>query len=60
MLKADPPAGISCWPVEDRVDLLEAKLIGGTGTPYEGGVFKLEISLPERLVIRPVGAHLIL
>lgn len=53
MLKTDPPAGISCWPVEDRADLLEAKLVGASGTPYEGGVFKLEISIPDRSAKSP-------
>ena len=59
MLKVAPPVGISYWPVEDRVDLLEAQLIGGIGTLYEGGVFKLEVSIPESLVKCP-GARLIL
>lgn len=51
MLQKEPPHGVSCWPVsEDRLDHWEAKLIGGQDTPFEGGVFKLDISIPERCV----------
>ena len=49
MLQKDPPHGVSCWPVsEDKLDRWEAKIIGGNGTAFEGGVFKLEIIIPER------------
>ena len=48
MLNKDPPHGVSCWPVSDRLDHWEAKLVGGIDTPYEGGTFKLSIVLPDR------------
>lgn len=52
-LKRDPPHGITCWPVEGRLNHLEAKLLGGEGTPYKGGVFKLEIKIPDRYPFEP-------
>lgn len=52
-LKKDPPHGVSCWPKEGRIDCLEAKLIGAKDTAYEGGVFKLEIRLPDRYPFEP-------
>lgn len=52
-LKKDPPHGITCWPKEGRLDRLEASLLGGEGTPYEGGVFKLKIDIPHRYPFEP-------
>ena len=52
-LKKDPPHGVSCWPKEGRIDCLEAKLVGAKETAYEGGVFKLEIRLPDRYPFEP-------
>ncbi|KAF3696927.1 Ubiquitin-conjugating enzyme E2 T [Channa argus] len=53
MLSTEPPAGISCWQTEERIDDLRAQIVGGTGTPYEGGVFLLEIKVPERYPFEP-------
>ena len=52
-LRNDPPHGVSCWPKEGRIDCLEAKLVGSKDTPYEGGIFKLEIKIPERYPFEP-------
>ena len=52
-LQNDPPHGVSCWPKEGRLDCLEAKLLGSKDTPYEGGIFKLEIKIPERYPFEP-------
>ncbi|KTG40774.1 hypothetical protein cypCar_00015509, partial [Cyprinus carpio] len=48
LLSAEPPPGVSCWQTEGRVDELQAQIVGGANTPYEGGVFTLEINIPER------------
>ena len=40
--KRDHIAKYSCTVVE---------IVGGEGTPYFGGVFKLEIKIPERFVL---------
>lgn len=52
-LKKDPPYGVSCWPKDGRLDCLEAKLMGAKETPYEGGIFKLEIRIPDRYPFEP-------
>ena len=53
MLTSDPPFGVSCWPKEGKLNSLEAKMQGAQGTPYEGGVFKLEIGIPDRYPFEP-------
>ncbi|KAK2851455.1 hypothetical protein Q5P01_007731 [Channa striata] len=53
MLSTEPPPGISCWQTEERIDDLRAQIVGGTGTPYEGGLFSLEIKVPERYPFEP-------
>ena len=53
-LRKDPPHGVTCWPKDDgRVDHLQAQLLGAEGTPYEGGVFSLDIRIPERYPFLP-------
>ncbi|KAM7411831.1 hypothetical protein PAMA_021689 [Pampus argenteus] len=53
MLSTEPPPGITCWQTEERIDDLRAQIVGGTGTPYEGGLFSLEIKVPERYPFEP-------
>ncbi|XP_068588631.1 ubiquitin-conjugating enzyme E2 T isoform X2 [Cebidichthys violaceus] len=53
MLSTEPPPGITCWQTEERIDDLRAQIVGGTGTPYEGGLFSLEINVPERYPFEP-------
>lgn len=53
MLKQDPPFGISCWPDSDRSDLLHAQVLGLAGTPYERGLFRLEVVVPDRYPFEP-------
>lgn len=48
-----PPSGAQCWPVDDKIDCFEANIIGPAGTPYAGGVFKTEITLPEKYPYDP-------
>lgn len=52
-LKKEPPHGVTCWPKDGRLNHLEVKLLGGENTPYEGGVFKLEIKIPNRYPFEP-------
>jgi len=57
-LQAAPPAGVSCWPVDDSVRRLRAKVLGPEGTPYEGGWFELDVAMPERCArARAAGPH---
>lgn len=53
MLENDPPPGISCWRVDDKINELKASILGNEDTPFENGVFKLEISLTERYPFEP-------
>lgn len=48
-----PPSGAQCWQVDDKIDCFEANIIGPAGTPYAGGVFKTEITLPEKYPYDP-------
>eukprot|EP00954_Amorphochlora_amoebiformis_P005561 439272-Amorphochlora_amoeboformis.AAC.2 len=53
MLEKDPPYGICAWPVEDRMDQLEAQIRGPEDSPYEAGVFKLLLDIPNRYPFEP-------
>ncbi|XP_072044997.1 ubiquitin-conjugating enzyme E2 T-like isoform X2 [Amphiura filiformis] len=53
MLEKDPPPHISCWAKDDKIDHLEAQILGGEKTPYAGGIFKLDIQVPERYPFEP-------
>lgn len=54
MFVQSPPHGVSCWTNdEDNMTQLTAQIIGGEGTPYEGGIFKLEIQIPDRYPFEP-------
>lgn len=53
LLSKEPPPGITCWQTEGLMDDLRAQILGGSGTPFEGGVFLLEIKVPERYPFEP-------
>jgi len=53
LLEKDPPPGIQAWVVDGRLDTFEASIIGLDETPYEKGVFKLNIKLPEKYPMEP-------
>ncbi|XP_033116650.1 ubiquitin-conjugating enzyme E2 T-like [Anneissia japonica] len=53
MFERSPPPGISCSMKSDSSDSLEAQIIGAENTPYNGGLFHLEIQLPERYPFEP-------
>ncbi|XP_052056698.1 ubiquitin-conjugating enzyme E2 T isoform X2 [Apodemus sylvaticus] len=53
MLAIEPPPGITCWQEKDHVDDLRAQILGGANTPYEKGVFTLEVIIPERYPFEP-------
>lgn len=43
----NPPAGISGGPNPENLRYFDIRLGGPSDTPYEGGVFKLELFIPE-------------
>ncbi|EFA86646.1 hypothetical protein PPL_00447 [Heterostelium album PN500] len=53
LFEKDPPPGIQAWIAADKVDHLEASIIGPESTPYHKGVFKLEIIMPMRYPFEP-------
>lgn len=52
-LRQSPPAGISCWPEGDDLTNFSAVIIGDEDTVYAGGIFKLEVEVPERYPFQP-------
>ncbi len=46
-LVLEPVEGISAAPTEDNMRYFNVIILGPTSSPYEGGVFKLELFLPE-------------
>ncbi|KAG6458366.1 ubiquitin-conjugating enzyme E2 T [Manduca sexta] len=49
-----PPWGITCKPQkEDIYDILLVTLQGPKGTPYEGGTFKLVVTIPDKYPFEP-------
>ncbi|XP_046661170.1 ubiquitin-conjugating enzyme E2 T-like [Homalodisca vitripennis] len=53
-LKENPPSGISCYPKEDsQTNVLTASIVGTVGSPFEKGVFQLEVIVTERYPFEP-------
>ncbi|KAM9369518.1 ubiquitin-conjugating enzyme E2 T [Phaethornis superciliosus] len=53
LLAAEPPPGITCWQDPHPLGQLRAQILGGVDTPYEKGIFDLEIVVPERYPFEP-------
>merc|ERR1712000_752512 len=51
--ETEPPPGILAWPIGDSISNIEATIEGTKGTPYEGGNFKLNITIPQRYPLEP-------
>ncbi|KAI7829498.1 ubiquitin-conjugating enzyme/RWD-like protein [Gamsiella multidivaricata] len=52
-LETSPPLGVICYPQNDNIVHLQAELTGPADTPYEGGVFKIDIHIPEKYPFEP-------
>ncbi|MBW0516597.1 hypothetical protein O181_056312 [Austropuccinia psidii MF-1] len=52
-LVSDAPPGISAVPHDDNLRYFDVKLQGPEGSAFQGGVFKLELFLPEDYPMSP-------
>lgn len=52
-LLKDPPPGISGSPSQDNYRYFNILLEGPADTPYQGGVFNIELFLPEEYPLEP-------
>ena len=52
-LLAEPAPGISASPSEDNLRYFHVIILGPSQSPYEGGIFKLELFLPEDYPMAP-------
>ncbi|QRV78416.1 ubiquitin-conjugating enzyme [Ceratobasidium sp. AG-Ba] len=52
-LNADPAPGISAAPHEDNLRYFDVTITGPDGSPFAGGIFKLELFLPEEYPMAP-------
>ncbi|KFY19995.1 hypothetical protein V491_04065 [Pseudogymnoascus sp. VKM F-3775] len=52
-LMAEPVPGISAIPHDDNLRYFDVKIHGPTQSPYEGGVFNLELFLPDDYPMTP-------
>jgi ubiquitin-conjugating enzyme E2 T len=59
MLTTDPPFGVAAWMVDNQLNHLNAQLVGPPGTPYEKGIFLVDIVLPDRYPFEPPKARFI-
>ncbi|XP_061487816.1 ubiquitin-conjugating enzyme E2 T isoform X2 [Rhineura floridana] len=53
LLTTQPPTGITCWQNGSCINDLRAQILGFADTPYEKGIFDLEIVVPERYPFEP-------
>ncbi|CAL1282044.1 unnamed protein product [Larinioides sclopetarius] len=50
--QTQPMSGISCWPTDNLYEL-KASVMGPDGSPYENGVFYIDIQIPDKYPFIP-------
>lgn len=53
MLSHGAAPGIAAWPCGDSMDHLEGEIVGADGTPYSGGVFRVDVQVPAEYPLKP-------
>ncbi|XP_043270005.1 ubiquitin-conjugating enzyme E2 T-like isoform X2 [Venturia canescens] len=52
-LVSNPPEGISCHPKSDKTNLIMVYIVGPHKSPYEGGIFELELEVDNSYPFEP-------
>jgi len=52
-ISTDPPVGLSAAPIDDNLLHWQATILGPQGSPYEDGVFALDINFPPSYPFSP-------
>ena len=52
-IRKNPPSNCSAQPVDDNIYHWKAQLFGPEGTPYAGGIFRLNILFPTNYPFKP-------
>ncbi|CAI2162914.1 7525_t:CDS:10 [Funneliformis geosporum] len=53
ILECDPPPGIVCYPIDDSLLHFCSQIKGPKDTPYEDGLFKVDVQIPSRYPMEP-------